>query len=92
MMIHFKSFLIVVCVTILFLHGTLLSGQNEMEEPWEIQMNAVQPPSEVMQAIGVKPGMTIGEIGAGILSSFRRKQDLPGKFLQMILMRHLWLT
>lgn len=65
MMIHFKSFLIVVCVTILFLQGTQLSGQNEIEEPWEIQMNAVQPPSKVMQAIGVKPGMTIGEIGAG---------------------------
>ncbi len=42
-----------------------LSGQISLEEPWEVQINERQPPAKVMQAIGVKPGMIIGEIGAG---------------------------
>jgi len=42
-----------------------LSGQTAIEEPWEVQINERQPPAKVMQAIGVKPGMIIGEIGAG---------------------------
>ena len=42
-----------------------LSGQTSLEEPWEIPINKRQPPGKVMQAIGVKPGMIIGEIGAG---------------------------
>jgi ubiquinone/menaquinone biosynthesis C-methylase UbiE len=33
---------------------------------WEMSINEkLQPPDKVMDAIGVKPGMTIGEIGAG---------------------------
>ncbi len=33
---------------------------------WETSINEkLQPPEKVMDAIGVKPGMTIGEIGAG---------------------------
>ncbi len=33
---------------------------------WEMSINEkLQPPEKVMDAIGVKPGMTIGEIGAG---------------------------
>lgn len=34
-------------------------------ESWEVRMNRRQPPVEIMDAIGLKPGMTIGEIGAG---------------------------
>jgi len=34
-------------------------------EPGEIRYNERQPPAKVMDAVGVKPGMTIGEIGAG---------------------------
>ena len=42
-----------------------LSGQISLEEPWEVSINERQPPVKVMQAIGVKPGMIIGEVGAG---------------------------
>jgi ubiquinone/menaquinone biosynthesis C-methylase UbiE len=35
------------------------------EEGWERRANDRQPPERVMNAIGVKPGMVIGEIGAG---------------------------
>ena len=62
---HFRSLIIPLCSLILIAAETRSYGQHDIEEPWEIQMNAMQPPKEVMQAIGVKPGMTIGEIGAG---------------------------
>lgn len=34
-------------------------------DTWEIPHNRRQPPEKVMDAMGLKPGMTIGEIGAG---------------------------
>ncbi len=32
---------------------------------WEIRLNNLQPGNEIMDAVGVKEGMVIGEIGAG---------------------------
>lgn len=50
----------------LFLFSALsLFGQNDFSEPWEKGLNERQPPEYVFQTIGVKQGMTIGEIGAG---------------------------
>ncbi len=34
-------------------------------EEWEKRLNRRQPPVKIMDAIGIKPGMIIGEIGAG---------------------------
>ncbi len=34
-------------------------------EPWEKRLNQRQPPPEIIDAIGLKPGMAVGEIGAG---------------------------
>lgn len=34
-------------------------------DAWEARHNRRQPPDEVMDAIGVEPGMIIGEVGAG---------------------------
>ncbi len=34
-------------------------------EEWEKRLNKLQPPDKIMDAIGVKPGMVLGEIGAG---------------------------
>jgi ubiquinone/menaquinone biosynthesis C-methylase UbiE len=46
--------------------GNLLSQQRKITvEEWEKRLNKLQPPKEIMDAIGVKPGMIIGEIGAG---------------------------
>lgn len=42
-----------------------LSGQENLSEPFERAQNKRQPPEIVLPAIGVKKGMTIGEIGAG---------------------------
>ena len=37
----------------------------DLSEGWEIKEAERQPPKKIMDAIGVKPGMIIGEIGAG---------------------------
>lgn len=42
-----------------------LQGQVNPADAWEKRFNDLQPPDKVMEAIGVKPGMVIGEIGAG---------------------------
>jgi len=34
-------------------------------EPWELSINARQPIQKVIETIGLKPGMVIGEVGAG---------------------------
>ena len=41
------------------------SGQASYEEAGEQWTNKRQPPDKVMEAISVKPGMVIGEVGAG---------------------------
>jgi ubiquinone/menaquinone biosynthesis C-methylase UbiE len=33
--------------------------------PREVRLNERQPPAQVLKAIGIKPGMIIGEVGAG---------------------------
>lgn len=40
-------------------------AQTDFAEGWEKNTNKRQPPKMVMDSIGVKPGMVIGEIGAG---------------------------
>ena len=52
-------------VAIQLLTTTVLLGQNDISEPSEKGLNERQPPAIVLKTIGVKPGMTIGEIGAG---------------------------
>jgi len=41
------------------------SGVLEPENANEARLNRLQPPEQVMDAIGVKPGMYVAEIGAG---------------------------
>ena len=40
-------------------------GKDRLTLPREVRLNERQPPERVLEAIGVKPGMTIGEVGAG---------------------------
>jgi SAM-dependent methyltransferase len=42
-----------------------LIGQQQSIEEWEKQTFLKQPPGKVMDAAGIKPGMIIGEVGAG---------------------------
>ncbi len=42
-----------------------LAGQVDPADAWEKRLNDAQPPDRVMESIGVRPGMVVGEIGAG---------------------------
>ena len=42
-----------------------LAGQVDPADAWEKRLNDAQPPDQVMESIGVRPGMRVGEIGAG---------------------------
>ena len=43
-----------------------INAQTDLSEGWEIKiMKDRQPPKQIMDTIGVKPGMIIGEVGAG---------------------------
>ena len=47
-------------------NGSLFSCQNnENPDAWEHYHNSYQPPAQVMDSLGVKPGMIIAEVGAG---------------------------
>jgi ubiquinone/menaquinone biosynthesis C-methylase UbiE len=46
----------------LSLHSAAQSG---LEETWETNVNKRQPPDQVMDMVGIKAGMIIGEVGAG---------------------------
>lgn len=59
----YQKFITIVWIQLLTTIGIL--AQNGISEPWEKRLNERQPPDIVFKAIGVKPGMTIGEIGAG---------------------------
>lgn len=53
-------------LSLIFLAALLLSWQQSVVvDAWEIPHNKRQPPEKVMDAIGLKKGMNIGEIGAG---------------------------
>jgi ubiquinone/menaquinone biosynthesis C-methylase UbiE len=41
------------------------SDEELVEAEWEKRVNQRQPPEAIMDAIGLKPGMVIGEVGAG---------------------------
>ena len=64
-----KAFLriLLVCTIVVFTVTTISACQQEKEEPddWEHRHNSYQPPEQVMDSIGVKPGMIIAEVGAG---------------------------
>jgi len=47
----------------LFIFISQVQGQEQ--DAYEKRLNKLQPPDKVMDAIGVKPGMLIGEVGAG---------------------------
>ena len=42
-----------------------VQGSDRLSEPNERRANELQPPGVVMDLLGVKPGLVIGEVGAG---------------------------
>ncbi len=56
---------ILVLLILVFLTTSLWSAAPARADDWEVRWNQRQPPVKVMNAIGVKRGMTVGEFGAG---------------------------
>jgi ubiquinone/menaquinone biosynthesis C-methylase UbiE len=55
-------------ITVMVFAGSWISlaaPQNDGPDAWEQRWNTLQPPDKVMDAIGVKAGMMVGEVGAG---------------------------
>lgn len=42
-----------------------VTSQERWSKEWEEMIEITQPSGKIMDAIGIKPGMTVGEIGAG---------------------------
>ncbi|GAG16467.1 unnamed protein product, partial [marine sediment metagenome] len=60
--------LFVVIFFILIIEAIAIStffGQQSELEIWEANTFKKQPPEKVMDAASIKPGMVVGEIGAG---------------------------
>lgn len=47
------------------IHAQKQEGMLEPETANEARLNRLQPPDQVMDAVGVRPGMVVAEIGAG---------------------------
>ena len=56
-----KIFIFFVFLTI----NSIVIGQQDDPDAWENYHNSIQPPEKVMDAIGIKLGMIVGEVGAG---------------------------
>jgi ubiquinone/menaquinone biosynthesis C-methylase UbiE len=48
-----------------FLCLSTATAQHDDDDSWEDFHNAYQPPELVMDAMGIEPGMTVAEVGAG---------------------------
>jgi len=63
---HSRGLLVICIVGAIFFTCLPAKAQSRGVDEWEKKINEErQPPEKVMDAIGVKPGMVIGEIGAG---------------------------
>lgn len=66
-----KVLIIVIIILALFFasaHAGIFQEQKDVLTPEnanEARLNNLQPPDKVMDAIGIKPGMVVAEIGAG---------------------------
>lgn len=62
----FKAILFLCFILCLSSTSIACTKQNkDFAEGWERRLNRIQPPEKIMDTIGLKPGMIIGDIGAG---------------------------
>ena len=62
--------LLVTTLSVLFMLAGLVLAQDQQgvldpENADEARLNRLQPPEKIMDAVGIEPGMTLAEIGAG---------------------------
>ncbi len=68
----FRKMMIIVFILLIFFFASARTGSCQEqqgvltpESANEARLNGLQPPAQVMDAIGIKPGMAVAEIGAG---------------------------
>jgi ubiquinone/menaquinone biosynthesis C-methylase UbiE len=61
----FSAWLAVLSIAIVVSAAGPATCQYHEDDKWEERCNKLQPPQQVMDAIGVEKGMTVAEIGAG---------------------------
>ena len=68
----FRKMMIIVFILLIFFFASARTGTCQEkqgvlapESANEARLNGLQPPGQVMDAIGIKPGMAVAEIGAG---------------------------
>jgi ubiquinone/menaquinone biosynthesis C-methylase UbiE len=78
-------FIRAIAVGLLLAGGTAVAAcQQQSIEEWEKQTFTKQPPMKVMDVAGVKPGMVVGEVGAGrgrFTMQLARRVEPAGKIL-----------
>lgn len=63
--VHSRVCMVLVVVILTQTCTAVAQKKSIAVESWEIRLNRLQPPEKIMDAIGLKPGMVIGDIGAG---------------------------
>ena len=68
----YRKVMIIVFTLLIFFFASVATGIAQEkkdvltpESTNEARLNRLQPPDQVMDAIGIKPGMVVAEIGAG---------------------------
>jgi ubiquinone/menaquinone biosynthesis C-methylase UbiE len=73
-----------VCCLIGWLLAAVVPGFSQNRpfqvEDWEKRLNERQPPLQIIDAIGLKPGMVVGEVGAGTGRMTMWLADRVGEF------------
>jgi len=59
------SLLSIIFVIIISTIAAPNNGIKVQVDTWEVRLNKLQPPEKIMDTIGLKAGMSIGDIGAG---------------------------
>jgi len=70
---HFRSAIIIISILLTALTALLPAQEaaqaaqdaSQLAEPQEKRFNEVQPPEVVLDVLGIRPGLVVGEVGAG---------------------------
>jgi ubiquinone/menaquinone biosynthesis C-methylase UbiE len=62
----FRVYFTAIVLISIFTNSLFSDQKSEVQvEAWEVRLNKLQPPKIIMDTIGLKEGMSIGDIGAG---------------------------
>ena len=62
---YFRSSCLAIILLLIFAVNVAAQESKVQVDGWEVRLNRLQPPEKIMDVIGLKKGMSIGDIGAG---------------------------